>query len=310
MPSLDDLAELLPDWRRSLRARNLAPNSIKLYSHIGEALLGWLAEEGRSTSVADIDRAAIETYLIDLAGRPSRSRGGGQVSAATVSKHYKALQQLWKWLVDTEEITSVNPFAKMTAPTVPDVPVPLLSDADLRAILATCSDRKDFAQLRDTAMIRVLLDTGVRISELAGLGIGDVDRETDEIIVMGKGRRPRVIPFGARTGESLARYLRKRAPEPHAARTDALWLGRSGAMSTDGCRKVVERRGLQAGLKVHPHMFRHTLAHNWMLGDRQEQDLMRIAGWRSRDMLARYGASAADERARDAHRRAALGDRV
>jgi site-specific recombinase XerD len=307
---MDDLAELLPDWHRHLRVRNLAPKSVTLYLHVGNALLDWLRETGRPTAVSEIDRTAIEHYLLALAGRPSRSRGGGTVTPATVSKHYKALQQLWRWLVDVEEIVTTSPFAKMTAPTVPDVPVPLLSDDDLRAVLATCSDRKDVAQLRDTAILRLLLDTGCRISEVAGLTLGDVDRETDQITVLGKGRRPRIIPFDPKTGEALARYLRARARDPWAARTDALWVGRSGPMSSAGLAKVVKRRGEQAGMDIHAHLFRHTAAHTWLAAGQSEQGLMRTMGWRSREMLGRYGASAQDERAREEKRRGGLGDRV
>src|SRR5437899_9789642 len=117
-------------------------------------------------------------------------------------------------------------------------------------------------------------------------------------------------PFGKQTALALDRYLRARDQHPRAD-SPALWLGLKGPMTGSGVYQTVDERSRQAGIEhLHPHRFRHTFAHQWLAEGGQEGDLMRLAGWQSRSMLQKYGASAADERAREAHKKLGLGDRL
>jgi site-specific recombinase XerD len=291
---MDASALTLRDFARSLGARIRSVKTIE--SCLDSA--GQLAALRPGADAATLSRRDIEDYLADVLSR---------LSASTAATRYRALQQLFKWCVE-EELIASSPMTGMRPPTIPEKPVPVLTEDSIRALLKAC-EGKDMLARRDNAIIRLFLEPGgLRLSELTGLTLDDLDLDTDVVLVLGKGRRPRAVPFGAKTGSALTRYLRLRP----AATTRALWLGpRATPMSTSGVGQMLERRAGQAGLgHIHPHQLRHTAASRWLAAGGSEGDAMRLFGWRSREMLGRYGASAADDRARDAARRLALGDQL
>ncbi len=183
---------LLRLWSRSLRARNLSPKTQDLYLSAGRSFAGYLDTHDGPADPRGLRRGHVEDFLVSLADRGQK--------ATTVNLTYRALQQLMKYLAQEEEIDR-SPMEHMTPPVIPEQTTPVLSDEDLTKLLATCAGRT-FVELRDAAVIRLLIATGGRRSEVAGLVLTDLDLDSDTVRFFGKGRKERTVVLSPRTPSS------------------------------------------------------------------------------------------------------------
>jgi len=292
-----DLPELLQSWKLALRAERKSPATVASYSEGVLTFLRWCAQSGASPELTKTTLAAFTSALLD-----------GGAEAATARSRHMALRRFAAWLADEGEI-GANPFMGVKPPKLDTKVTAALTDDQLRRLIKACQGR-DFVDVRDMAVVRLMAETGLRAGEVLGMSVSDVDPQGGVATVQrGKGGHGRVVPFGPQTATSLDRYLRARRTH-RLADTSTLWLGGNGQnFKYHGLNVALKRRADSAGIKdFHLHLMRSTAATRWLRAGGSEQGLMAIAGWRSRSMLDRYTGASAAERAATEARGLGLGE--
>lgn len=291
----DDFESRLASFVLHLRAGNKAENTIDTYSFAIRDLATFCESQGVNET-GQIFRQLFEAYLRDVTERHSPSTARNR------------LKQLWGFFTWRKELLGVaSPLDGIPVPNVVEDIPPCLDGDELSRIFRTCSG-KAFEDLRDRAILRMFVDTGMRRTELLNMDLEKLDLATRSVIILGKGGFTRIVPFGQTAAGELRAYLGRRAPAEHGY----VWGEEDGSPITrHKLQAMVRRRGRQAGVRgLHCHTFRHTFAHMWLASGGEEVDLMRIGGWRTRYALRLYGRAMAQQRAVTAHERHGPGDRI
>jgi integrase/recombinase XerD len=186
------------------------------------------------------------------------------LSAFTIRGYVRAVKVFFNWCVD-EDLLDANPSMRLVQPKAPDYLIPTFTPEHIEKMLAAC-DQKTKEGFRNYVLLLVLLDTGMRVSELCGLRVNDVyvsGASGAYVKVFGKGRKEREIGLHPEVGKLLWKYIQKHRHPTNRDET-ALFIGRYGEpLKIDGVRGLLDRvkkaSGIE-GVRVSAHTFRHTFA--------------------------------------------------
>lgn len=290
--------ELLASWRISLLGdrRPKSPRTVTHYLDEARRFARWLEANDRPQpnpgDLLGVSKRDVEAWIV-----AHRANGTAE---NTVRNRWVALRNLYRWAHDEREV-EVNPVAEVVV-SKPNPPAPeTLTEDELRKLLKAC-EGTTFYDRRDMALIRLLLATGLRVSECVDLIAADVDLLNRIVRVHhGKGDKARMVRFDAGTAAALDRYKRARARH-HYAGLPWLWIGFRGRTTRKGVPTSLAARAEKAGIRhVHPHMLRHTWADRWLSAGGSEGDLQKLGGWESPEIMRRYGEARAIDRALNAY---------
>ncbi len=276
----DDIPALIDEFLLSRRAEGRSPRTIDDYRRKLTIWHRWL----QTTSVRPVDpfgAEAVKQYSLHLLDETNLER-------VSVHGYLATLRAFCSWLVEEGEIAE-HPFCALKLPKVPKRQPKPFSRDELRAMVDACR-RNDEHGTRDMAVILVLLDTGMRVSELCGVRLADW--EGNRIRVVGKGDKERFCFLSPTTQRALSRYVRRGRPDVDNDRLFISSLTDEG-LTDWGIRQIVERVAQAAGIEgAHPHKFRHTFAIESLRGGMDSLIVQQALGHESLEMTRRYAAVA------------------
>jgi integrase/recombinase XerC len=264
--------------------RRCAIKTVETYARSLAEFAAFAAERGADGDVARVDAALVRAYLASLYGVNGPASQGRKLAA---------LRGLYSFL-RRKGIADANPAQAVRSPRSKRK-LPRFVTVDEAARLVEADGDRDPAQLRDSAVAEILYGSGLRVSEVVGLDVGDVDREARLIRVAGKGGKERVVPIGRKAEAALDAYVPRRdevitvpgrAPHP-----TALFLNRSGErLSVRAVQRMTRRRGLETGAResVNPHALRHSCATHLLDAGADLRVIQELLGHSSLSTTQRY----------------------
>ena len=253
----------------------------------------FLAPAGEDIQLTMITPECANAYLDDLqhrevkwANHPSRPADNSTLSPFTIIHEVKITRGFGTWLAQEG---FENPFADLPIPKAPKYVVDVLTDEEIETLVAGINPDTEIGS-RQFALVMLMLDSGLRISEAANARLEHLDLEHHRLKVKGKGYKERVVPFGQRVTQALMRYLHLHRPSPLKKEDTFLFLASDGVpMTRNSLEQVVRRLRLNSGIKrLHAHLFRHTFAVKFLDAGGHLRTLQLILGHESLVVTQKY----------------------
>jgi integrase/recombinase XerD len=259
--SADALAVALAEHQTWLAAeRGLAANTQAAYGRDLRRYAAFLRARGE-LDPATVDENTVHAYVAFLRDTTDDD-GRPRFAASSIARALVSVRSFHRFCLD-EGLVAIDPSEVVGGPRVPQGIPKALTEAEVDALLGAVGGDGPRAQ-RDRAMLETLYGGGIRIGELVGLDVGDLDLVDGLVRVLGKGGKERVVPLGRQAAAALTDYLEHGRPALHGvAATDAVFLNsRGGRITRQGCWKIVRSAGARVGLadRLSPHVLRHSCA--------------------------------------------------
>ena len=279
------LAELIKYHDIYNRSEGKSLFTLRWYRQSLTKFLDWLIENGRPVNLSSISENLVREFIIYL---QERSTNGRKLSVQTINCLVRALRSFFNWLY-RQDYTDRHLLQNLKPPSPPKLMVQTLSDEEIAAIFAALN-QSTMTDKRNTAIIALLLDSGLRLSELAGLKVPDVHLEDQYVKVMGKGSKERIVAFGNSARKALLHYFFHFRGEPAHPGVEHFFLTIDGYPMSPECIKSMFRRiGKTAGVpRLHAHLCRHTYATNFLINGGNVLLLKQNLGHTTLSMVDRY----------------------
>ena len=287
------LRDLIGYWDFHNRTEGKSPNTIRWYSYELGKFERFLVGEGSSTLIAEIGEPQVRAYIAYLQQKrkwddtdhcPTAEEG---LSPGGIQNRIRALKAFFNWL-HREGYTESYRLKHLANYRVPSRVVDVLTEAEIGRVLAACDTKSDWGA-RSYAILTLMLDSGLRISEVTGLRTAELELDAGWLKVLGKGGKERIVPFGTATQRALWRYQHHYRPEPLGPDVyffltlDGRPLGRSALT------QAIKRTAMRSGVtRLHPHLCRHTFATRYLINGGDVFSLQQILGHSTLEMVRRY----------------------